>query len=620
MPKDSQLLTPASRALLRAARAGCIYIRHVDKDIEDEEKEATDLEEAVAVHRAERSFTARKWAPVPRHLEPPEFEFLAKRRSGLPSLYGASAAKSADGVADNGPGPMRRTRFQKVDPATGNISIYEAWVPEGHKIEGEITEDVQTISANSDVTVKPEAPAPGTVVEGVGVVDSEGVVVAEAGSAAVVTPKRRPPPPKRKGRGGFKGRRKRVMFAAGDGADAAVTHDTGGAGHGPTDHIKQEDSSRMQVDQSGQDEEEEDGEDGEDSDGDESMPDAKTPEPTVTQPTSEPASHQPIDASAHIKTEVDKQPPGPDLASVPSEPQTVPQTASVPGGVSQGVTNPPASDIHVSPPVNPNNENPDTDMTDAIPEVSQPPPVSESTAVEPIKAEETTPAPAPAPAPAPTVPESTVPEPPSEPQTATEKVEPPSDKLEETIPAQPPAAIEGTESQPVEPSDRVQETSNDTPTNKKQEEVTQVPDQGETSPTNPVTESTEQTPPSYQEPTQDAATSGDANLESKNSPEGQVTGTEEPAPIPQADGAELSKPIPSPAAEPAAPPASEPAAIKEEQNRPEQGQSDETKISNTEPSAAQNPGHETKSVPPVEEKKEQEQNSEEKQEEPPSST
>ncbi|KAF4237287.1 hypothetical protein CNMCM8980_007163 [Aspergillus fumigatiaffinis] len=317
MPRDSHLLTPMSRALLRAARAGCIYIRKAQKEPEDEEKEATDVEEQPMIQSTDRSFTARKWAALPRHLEPPEVEFLAKRRPGLPSLYGASTT-GVDGAANNV--PMRRTRFKKVDPATGNISIYEAWVPEGHKIEGEITDEAQVRAENKEVAVIPEAPAPGTVVEGVGVVNAEGVVVAEAGSVSVMTPpKRRPPPPKRKAKGFGKGRRKKVMFAPGDGADAALVHGSGAStADGATDagFAKPDtDASRLSVDQSGQDDEEEEGDEGEESDeGDESMLDAKTPETPLAQPDSVPAADAPSisdaeaaqESSAAIKEENDE--------------------------------------------------------------------------------------------------------------------------------------------------------------------------------------------------------------------------------------------------------------------------------------------------------------------------
>ncbi|KAE8315675.1 hypothetical protein BDV41DRAFT_562800 [Aspergillus transmontanensis] len=345
MPKDSHLLTPMSRALLRAARAGCIYIRKATKDAEDEEKEVTDVEEQPALQTAERSFVTRKWTTVPRHLENSEVEFLAKRRPGLPSLYGATTS-GANG-AENGSAPMRRTRFKKVDPTSGNISIYEAWVPEGHKIEGEITDDSQLVPENSETIVTPEAPAPGTVIEGVGVVNAEGVVVADPASAAVMTPpKRRPPPPKRKAKGFGKGRRKKVMFAPGEGADANAVH---GAGTGAVDGTAEPgygkegaDRSRMSVDQNGQDEEEDDGEEGEESDeGDESMLDAKTPETPLHQPSAEPTIDpasgpvaEPVPTSTAPATEsvVASQPPAPNppAAASDSSAQAFPQLPAVP--------------------------------------------------------------------------------------------------------------------------------------------------------------------------------------------------------------------------------------------------------------------------------------------------
>ncbi|KAJ5538033.1 hypothetical protein N7494_007512 [Penicillium frequentans] len=301
MPRDSQLLGASSRALLRAARAGCIYIHQNARAPDEDDKTVADGEEgASGAHSADRTFTSRKWMTLPKHLEPAEVEFLAKRRSGLPSLYGGTTSVDGSG---SGPGPMRRTKFKKTDPETGKISIYEAWVPEGHRIEGEITGDVQAIVQQSTVPVNSEMPAPGTVVEGVGIVNSEGVVVAEAGSASVMTPpKRRPPPPKRKGKGIGKGRKKKVMFAPGEGADASSVHGVPSGANAGDGALKDgQDPSQMSIDQSGQDDDEEDGDDGDDSDeGDESMMDAKTPEtpqaPSVTESGDQPTVDTPAES------------------------------------------------------------------------------------------------------------------------------------------------------------------------------------------------------------------------------------------------------------------------------------------------------------------------------------
>lgn len=340
MPRDSQLLPAASRALLRAARAGCIYVRQSGRATKEEEKDTTTTEDQTNI--ADRSFTSRKWATLPKHIDPPEVEYLAKRRPGLPSLYGGPAG--LDGSSGVGPAPMRRTKFKKLDPATGNISIYEAWVPEGHAIEGEVVGDIQTIVEQSEVPVKPEAPAPGTVVEGVGIVNSEGVVVAEASSAAVVNPnKRRPPMPKRKNKGVGKGRKKKVMFAPGEGADAATVHGVTPGAEGDGAKLGQ-DGLPMPIDQSGQDDDDEDGEDGDESegdDGDESMIDAKTPETPVQQSVDESNEQQPEPASTSADQEpskdIEMEDALPDAQPPVSEPPTKAPSPPVPA-VSQDET------------------------------------------------------------------------------------------------------------------------------------------------------------------------------------------------------------------------------------------------------------------------------------------
>lgn len=220
MPKDSHLLAPHSRALLRAARAGYIYLLPASKDTQSvDERDGPDMEDATTpAVKNERSYTARKWSQIPRHVELPEVEFLAKRRPGLPSLYGASGAVTA--AVPNASQPMRKAKIRKVDPETGNITIYDAWIPEGQKVEGEIKDESQASNGQPDVTVIKATPAPGTVVEGVGVANAEGIVVASTAVESPTKQRKGPPPPKRKGKG-LRGRgRKKVMFAPGEGAEA----------------------------------------------------------------------------------------------------------------------------------------------------------------------------------------------------------------------------------------------------------------------------------------------------------------------------------------------------------------------------------------------------------------
>ncbi|KAL8664489.1 MAG: hypothetical protein Q9202_003039 [Teloschistes flavicans] len=200
MPRDSHLLSPMSQALLRAARSGTSTKKTSALPLPEEDKENGEEEEPAG--DVDAGFMAKRWAAVPRHLEGPEPEFLAKRRKGLPSAYTGSVGQA------NGAIPMRKTRVRKFD-ADGNASVLEVLVPEGQTVEGEVFDEEPSAT---------EAPPPGTVVEGVGVANAEGVIV--AGDQMLPTPpKRRPPPPKRKAKGPGRGRKKKVAFASGDGAN-----------------------------------------------------------------------------------------------------------------------------------------------------------------------------------------------------------------------------------------------------------------------------------------------------------------------------------------------------------------------------------------------------------------
>ncbi|KAI9879901.1 MAG: hypothetical protein M1830_006568 [Pleopsidium flavum] len=213
MPRDSHLLPPHSQALLRAARSGNIF-RPPPQPMEDEKEGLVGEDEEGGEGDGggtERGFVAKKWTVVPRHLEGPEPEYLAKRRKGLPSTYMGPL-----GLGNMG--HMRKVKVRKTD-ADGQTFVWEVLAPEGQVVEGEIFEDVEMT----------EAPAPGTVVEGVGVVNAEGVVVAgDMMMMQPTPPRRRPPPPRRKPKGPGRGRRKKVQFAAGrDGSNGLAM--TGGS-------------------------------------------------------------------------------------------------------------------------------------------------------------------------------------------------------------------------------------------------------------------------------------------------------------------------------------------------------------------------------------------------------
>jgi len=189
MPRDSHLLPLHSQQLLRAARSGRTIKPPAPVEDDDVIKEEEEEIKEVPV-----GFTVKKFVKIARHLELPEPEYLAKRRKGLPSQYVNSQAAPA----------LRETIVKKLD-AEGNVAIYKVLVPEGQAVEGEIqsTDDaVEAVSATA---------APGTVVEGIGVVNAEGIVVANDVKHQT-PPRRRAPPPKRKRGGPGRGRR-RVTFA-----------------------------------------------------------------------------------------------------------------------------------------------------------------------------------------------------------------------------------------------------------------------------------------------------------------------------------------------------------------------------------------------------------------------
>ncbi|KAF2632764.1 hypothetical protein BU25DRAFT_406072 [Macroventuria anomochaeta] len=208
MPRDSHMLPEHSQQLLRAARSGrTIKPPAPPEDDDNEMKDEETEHKEVPV-----GFTIKKYVKVARHNEAPELEYLAKRRKGLPSQYINGQVQA----------PLRETKVKKLD-AEGNVAVYKVLAPEGQAVEGEVA------PTDAAIEVAPVIAAPGTVVEGVGVVNAEGIVVAND-ILQQTPPRRRPPPPKKKkqkhipragpGRG-----RKRVDFvegAEGQGTPAPV--------------------------------------------------------------------------------------------------------------------------------------------------------------------------------------------------------------------------------------------------------------------------------------------------------------------------------------------------------------------------------------------------------------
>jgi hypothetical protein len=179
MPKDSHLLPQHSQDLLRAARSGRLYLRRPAAEEEEVDPEATlgEKPEKKEEDSKEKGFAVKTWKLVPRHLEGPEIEYLAKRRKGLTG----TALRS---TVTTGP-TMTKASVRRTD-AAGNSYVVDLVVAQGQAVEGELIS--QTVIANSAVT--------GTAADGAPVQPAP--------------PRRRPPPPKRKAKGPGRGRKKKL--------------------------------------------------------------------------------------------------------------------------------------------------------------------------------------------------------------------------------------------------------------------------------------------------------------------------------------------------------------------------------------------------------------------------
>ena len=279
MPRDAHMYSPMSEALLRAARMG--QVKKPATPLMDDDKEPGEDEDADRTF--DMGFIAKRWAVLPKDMEGPEPEFLAKRRKGLPSIY-----TGASGPLGN-TAQMWKTKIRKVD-TEGNSYIWEVLVPEGQAVDGEIVEEE---------TSPTQAPAPGTVVEGLGVVNAEGVVIA-GDQAMPAGNRRRPPPPKRKAKGPGRGRKKKVAFMPGtegaataNGVSAVLNGSSAGADdersgkmeHGVADgDTEMGDENTLQEGEEGSEEGSE-GEEGEDGDREEGE---LSPSPTPAKSSEEP--------------------------------------------------------------------------------------------------------------------------------------------------------------------------------------------------------------------------------------------------------------------------------------------------------------------------------------------
>jgi hypothetical protein len=191
MPRESHLLSEMSQKLLRIARLPRVSKPAVQT--EDEEKEVIEEEE---VKEERTGFTLKRWIQMGKGYDAPDREYLAKRRKGLPPLHDGFVPVIYDPQGQ--PKQMRSLKIRKFD-ADGNPHVYEVMAPVGQKVDGEILDDEDA----AEIPVEPAA-APGTVIEGLGVVNEEGVVIAQP-------IRRRPPIPQKRKKKGGPGRSKKKI-------------------------------------------------------------------------------------------------------------------------------------------------------------------------------------------------------------------------------------------------------------------------------------------------------------------------------------------------------------------------------------------------------------------------
>jgi hypothetical protein len=277
MPPDSHLLTDMSRHMLRMNRAPSLLNTY--EQPEDEEKEHGAEKPTKKETRKEsredspddsRGFTVKKWVLMPKGYEASDGEFLAKRRKGLPPLHAAYGVS----VPLDQSKTYRTLKVRRADNS-GVEHVYKVMAEVGQAVQGEILEEDMAVAA----LVDPPA-APGTIIEGVGVVNSDGVVIAHP------TPKRKPVPPRRKKKGGPGRSKKKIIPELGADGVPIVPPDAAIAASGSDAIGSTTVDTEMPDAAGGEDEEEDSGEEGDEMDEDDEREDGEisaTPTPTKGQ-------------------------------------------------------------------------------------------------------------------------------------------------------------------------------------------------------------------------------------------------------------------------------------------------------------------------------------------------
>lgn len=347
MPENFQLLLPHTQQLLRIARSGRYGTKRKNPpDAEPDADEFAAREEdglaeelsAKPIHHEEKGFMARKWRQVPESALVPEhlhWEFLAKRRKGLPNFYhGDPTEISTAGIPQIA---KRKTRVQKVlDPATGDSVIYEVVALEGQVLENELPAESQMQATRLE---------PGTTIEGLGTANDEGLINLVPANPVASSRRNRPPQKKKGGPGRGK---KRVTFTNPDGSTyttivpnatkivpqpgQTVKHVAKGEDAGKD--VSMEEAARLANENGepgegeGDDDDDEEGDDGDDDDDDDDREDGEIQEndaELATTPAKKPSAEPPVAESTPMDVEHTSKEPTP-KAPTPKAPTPIGNT------------------------------------------------------------------------------------------------------------------------------------------------------------------------------------------------------------------------------------------------------------------------------------------------------
>lgn len=152
MPKDSHLLPQHSQDLLRAARSGKIYRKRTAPTDEEEIDPETTLGEKPEKKEDEtkvQGYTVKTWKQIPRHMEAPDIEYLAKRRKNIKTF----TAKQT--VAPT----LTKAKVKRTD-ATGAEYLQDVVVAHGQAIDGEIVSQTTILDPNATPLDPYAAPTP----------------------------------------------------------------------------------------------------------------------------------------------------------------------------------------------------------------------------------------------------------------------------------------------------------------------------------------------------------------------------------------------------------------------------------------------------------------------------